>query len=98
MARNNGRRIFLPTEKRNAGAGAVGPASPAGRNAEAPAAALLPLLRVENSRNPALAGGAMLISPVLYFFMARALLVARRAGAIRTGRGTAEPKGSDDGW
>lgn len=32
----------------------------------------------------------MLISPMLFFLMARALLVARRAGAIRTGRGTVE--------
>lgn len=32
----------------------------------------------------------MLISPMLFFLVARALLVARRAGAIRTGRGTVE--------
>lgn len=34
----------------------------------------------------------MLISPMLFFPVARALLVARRAGAIRMGRGTAEPE------
>ena len=33
-------------------AGAVGPASPMGHDVEAPAAALLPHLRVENFRNP----------------------------------------------
>ncbi len=85
MARNNGRRSFLPVEKRSAGSGAVDPASPSGRYAEAPAAALHPLPRVENSRNPALVGGAMLISPILFFLMARTLLVARRAGPIRAG-------------
>ena len=68
--------------------GAVGPASPAGRYAEAPAAALFPLLRVENSRNPALMGGAMLISPMLFFLVDRALLAARRAGTIRPARVT----------
>ncbi len=85
MARNNGRRSFLPVEKRSAGSGAVDPASPSGRYAEAPAAALIPLLRIENSRNPALVGGAMLISPILFFLLARALLVARRADPIRAG-------------
>ena len=66
---------------RSAGTGAVGPASPSGRYAEAPAAALHPLPRVENSRNPARSGGAMLISPILCFLVARALLAARRSGA-----------------
>lgn len=39
----------------------------------------------------------MLISPMLFFFVARALLVARRAGAIRTGRSTVE-RGGDGDW
>lgn len=47
-----------------------------------------PLLRVENSRNPALMGGAMLISPMLFFLVDRALLAARRAGTIRPARVT----------
>jgi len=57
------------------GAGAVGPASPSGRNAEVPAAAPVPhLARREfpKSRPPA---GAMLISPILFILSECAAVV-----------------------
>jgi len=39
-------------------------------------------LRDENSRNPALTAGAMLISPILFIASRPRLLVPRRADAI----------------
>ncbi len=62
-------RTPLPARQNGAPrAGAVGPASPAGRFAEAPAAALLPPATQRECPKSRPEAGAMLISPIFAFF------------------------------